>query len=507
MEQSRIDLAHAPDFAIGELAVHPSTRELSRDGERSIIEPRVMQVLVALSRAGGAVVSKDDLAISCWEGRVVGEDAINRVLSRLRRVSEGIGKGAFRVETVTRVGYRLVADRQIRTQSRPAAHGAGGDRHGMDRRSAVAASAVAALVASGGWLFYNREPAVPAGLSALIDKADAALNYQSPEQNDAAVAIMKEASRRYPDRAEAWGRLAVAYRQASLNGRRPEVRQMLDLAQAAARRAVEIDPANGDGAVITAVGNGIWYASYRDYDRITRDALARFPEHDVARRTRSMFLFETGQIRKSIAISKSLIDARLPSPGVTSHAIKLWSAGRPDEAEALLDVLIARWPRHFSVWSSRFRFLLFSGRFKQAGRMLDEQPVGLDPIDIEIWTAQTKALKNLVPADIAAALKLFDGVASTIMSKAQEAAAFASAIGRVDAAFGYLDRHYQTGAQIRAFRQGQAAKYPHSGTPTFFLFEPPLAAVRADMRFPALCAQLGLTQFWQDAGITPDYLA
>lgn len=107
VEHLRIDLAHEPDFAIGSLSVHPSTRELSRFDARHVIEPRVMQVLVALYKADGAVVSKDDLALSCWEGRVVGEDAINRVISRLRRASEGIGQGAFLVQTVTRVGYRL----------------------------------------------------------------------------------------------------------------------------------------------------------------------------------------------------------------------------------------------------------------------------------------------------------------------------------------------------------------------------------------------------------------
>ena len=44
-----------------------------------------MQVLVALAAADGAIVGRDDLTRRCWEGRVVGEDAINRVISRLRR--------------------------------------------------------------------------------------------------------------------------------------------------------------------------------------------------------------------------------------------------------------------------------------------------------------------------------------------------------------------------------------------------------------------------------------
>lgn len=104
---SPIDLAREPDFSLGPLQVRPSTREVEADGKRDLLEPRVMQVLVALARAQGSVVSRDDLIESCWEGRIVGEDAINRAIGRLRKVSEGTNGAAFRIETVARVGYRL----------------------------------------------------------------------------------------------------------------------------------------------------------------------------------------------------------------------------------------------------------------------------------------------------------------------------------------------------------------------------------------------------------------
>jgi DNA-binding winged helix-turn-helix (wHTH) protein len=102
-------LAHEQTFRIGDAEFRPATREIQFGGETSIIEPRVMQFLIALHRANGAVVNKDDLLRSCWEGRVVGEDAINRVVSRLRRVAQNEAGGQFRVETITRVGYRLLS--------------------------------------------------------------------------------------------------------------------------------------------------------------------------------------------------------------------------------------------------------------------------------------------------------------------------------------------------------------------------------------------------------------
>jgi len=103
-----IDLAHTPDFALGTIMVRPSSRELEHAGNPELLEPRVMQVLVALAAAGGAVVSRDDLVRRCWEGRSVGEDAINRCIAKLRRIAETAGGRTFNIDTIPRVGYRLL---------------------------------------------------------------------------------------------------------------------------------------------------------------------------------------------------------------------------------------------------------------------------------------------------------------------------------------------------------------------------------------------------------------
>jgi DNA-binding winged helix-turn-helix (wHTH) protein len=102
-----IVLAHEKSFSLGPVTVHPSTRSISRGEAHEVVEPRVMQVLVALASKPGEVVSRDDLVESSWSGRIVGDDAINRVISRLRRMADGIGAGVFVIETITRVGYRL----------------------------------------------------------------------------------------------------------------------------------------------------------------------------------------------------------------------------------------------------------------------------------------------------------------------------------------------------------------------------------------------------------------
>ena len=511
MEHPRIDLAHEPDFTVGALAVHPSTRELSRDGERAVIEPRVMQVLVALHRADGAVVSKDDLAQSCWEGRVVGEDAINRVLSRLRKVSDGIAKDAFRVETVTRVGYRMIADDEgdPSTVARVAAEKA--NWHSVDRRTIVAGGTVALAAVAGGLLLRNCLSAGSTELTALLNKAEEALKNATTEQTAVAVGLLQEATRRYPRNAEVWGKLAIAYRRQGVTNLLASGVSILDRSEAAARRAIEIDPKNVDGAVVLAVGKGLWYSEYFVYDRRTQQALANFPDHEISRGARSTFLFETGRIHDSLTTGSPLISGVHLSPRATSHARKLWSAARLDEADSLLNTLIKRWPQNRSIWHTRLTFLTFSGRFVDCAAMLtnaERWPEGVEEIDVSPIRARVAALESNEPDKIAEVLRYFDIVAPINFELARDAATFASATGQLDAAFRYLDLMFVGGELAQNIKKIFPARYfqPHSGKLTYFLFEPPMKTARADPRFDTITAHLGLAHYWRKENVNPDYM-
>ena len=161
-----IVLAHEQSFHIGEVAFRPATREVVFAGQTSIIEPRVMQLLVALHRAGGTVVSKDDLLQSCWEGRVVGEDAINRVISRLRGVAEKEAGRQFRIETITKVGYRLLSAQggalNAATDGLSSAGQAASLRMAIPPQRAMAITAAGLLLlvlATGAWWWFRPVPA------------------------------------------------------------------------------------------------------------------------------------------------------------------------------------------------------------------------------------------------------------------------------------------------------------------------------------------------------------
>lgn len=101
-----IELSKTADFSVGILRIRPSLRAVEMDGSSITLEPRVMQVLVLLAGQAGNVVTRDTMIECCWNGLVVGEDAIQRCVGRLRRVAENLG--GFEIETLNKVGYRFV---------------------------------------------------------------------------------------------------------------------------------------------------------------------------------------------------------------------------------------------------------------------------------------------------------------------------------------------------------------------------------------------------------------
>jgi TolB-like protein/DNA-binding winged helix-turn-helix (wHTH) protein len=105
---TQINLAETPDFDLGGLRVSPAHRVVGENGEQKELEPKVVQVLVALASARPQVVSRDRLIEQCWDGRIVGDDALNRCIVALRQLAKQFSPQPFAIETVTRVGYCLV---------------------------------------------------------------------------------------------------------------------------------------------------------------------------------------------------------------------------------------------------------------------------------------------------------------------------------------------------------------------------------------------------------------
>lgn len=73
------------------------------------LEPRVMQLLCCLIEHAGEVVTRTQLIDEVWGERVVEDDALSAAMIKLRKALGDSAKEPQYIETVPRVGYRLVA--------------------------------------------------------------------------------------------------------------------------------------------------------------------------------------------------------------------------------------------------------------------------------------------------------------------------------------------------------------------------------------------------------------
>ena len=116
---SEIVLAQEKPFRLARTLVRPASLELEFESGTIRVEPRVMQVLVALSRTGGEPVSRRRLIEGCWGGRLVTDGALNRSIAQLRKA---LRDPAIEIGTIPRVGYRLRPP--VAAESLPPASGA-----------------------------------------------------------------------------------------------------------------------------------------------------------------------------------------------------------------------------------------------------------------------------------------------------------------------------------------------------------------------------------------------
>ena len=499
-------LADVPAFQLGSLMVVPSLLQVDAgDGGRTL-EPRVMQVLVLLARHEGEVVSRDALLEYCWDGRFVGDNAIHRVMSRLRAL--GNDSSAFTLETIPRVGYRLKSSLVTLPASRPAyadavpppampppapAALAGGSRR------AVVSGLIAAGAGAAAWRWWPAAASQPAMADKLVEKAREALLDGLPAQTEQAIAYLDQAVAIAPGHEGAWGALAMALNSQLEHVPAAGLPLIASRSADAAKRALAIAPGNIEAhvAAVTIQPNfGHWQAN----EQALLALEARFGRHPAIDGALGWLLCDVGRWREAVVRFRGALAGEPFHPhNRLVLALGLWGQGALAEADQLLAESARLWPRHPHIWFNHFTFLVSNGRAADAlAKVRDEagrpaQAPGEEALPYVALDRFAAAMLTRRSDDIARASAAFDQPLQALPMARY--IGFLVALQRMDDAFTWLDRTYFGGP-------GWPVPAPLSRRKTSVLFY--TDPLRRDPRYARLLQRTGIAQYWRATGTRPD---
>ena len=372
------------DVRLGALRLRPLEREICGPGGTVSIEPKVMQVLLALASREGSVVTRDWLVQSCWDGRAVSEDAITRVISKIRALSRDIAEGEFTIETISGVGYRLksvAGPAGVPPQPVPPTQVEVSSRVWRKRRLATPWLGLVGVVLVVGLVLVSRAvpnapnihaPAAtiggPGGDPAARDlamRARAGIFEGDPVKLAEAVAFYREQALKTPGDGGLWGQVALTHA-LRLGQSSPAERPALEARlREAAYRAEAIDPSNSHARAALAVVEPTFRNWMRKDVMLRDDLLANQETATLFQRYR--FLATVGRTREAeVFLSRAAAQSPL-IPWVRAAWIDmLVEQGRFRDAELAGEQAARLWPREPRIWFSRFFLAVLSGRPKDA---------------------------------------------------------------------------------------------------------------------------------------------
>ncbi|RYG81179.1 hypothetical protein EON77_07780, partial [bacterium] len=419
--------------------------------------------LLALIDAEGAVLSREDLLRQCWNGTLVGEDAIQRAIHGLRHIAQVTGSGIV-VETIPKVGYRLAS---------------------VD----------------------------PERLEELLQRGRKALRHELPYPDAQGTAELTEAVTLAPGSARAWGLLALAHRNAAENASPDAATAAVEACEEAARRALELDPRNGDALAALATLRP-YFGDWIEAENGLRAVLELDPDNLHAMSHLVTLLQSVGRTNESRRYNDraALLDPLSPIHQFR-RALKFWIDGDGPSADIAIDGAMQLWPHHPAVWNARLMLFAFTGRSSAGLAMLADgapRPPMLGPPAIDVWRLSLEALDTRLAHDVARARNANLAAAQRSPGFAINAVMVLSALGELDAAFDVTDGCFlRRGPLIGSLwtGHGQMPVNDQRWRRTMLLSTPACAALRTDGRFASLCDGIGLTRYWAERGLRPDYEA
>ena len=167
-------------FRMGDWSVDPSSGTVTCGQAEGRLEPKVMEVLLQLAGRPGEVLSKNELIDAVWPDSIVGEAALSRCISELRRALGDDAREPRYIETLPKRGYRLLADVRAVPVREPARNVVAPPVRSRRSWQVLLAGTIAAALFAAWWA--ARQPAsVPGNIESLAVLPLRALS-DDPEQ-------------------------------------------------------------------------------------------------------------------------------------------------------------------------------------------------------------------------------------------------------------------------------------------------------------------------------------
>lgn len=502
------DLASLASFDLGRLRVDPSLRQLAHGERRIVVQPRVMRLLVALVAADGRVLSRDELIETCWDGHIVGDNAINRVVSHLRRALAGLVGDAVRVETITKVGLRLVvepaAERLADVEvGGPGLPGEDARRASVSRRGGLIGGLMLFAGGSAAWLATRGHRPHPEARD-LFERGQQVQKTGNMGAVRQAMSFYKQAIAIDPRYADAWGALAIGYRH-GLDGFTTEEKMAYPrLMRAAAQRALALDPDQVDAKAALALPRPN-FRRWLEHERNLRALLSRYPDYWYGHAQLGLIMQDVGRFDEAVAFAERTleIDPMLPIAwGTLARA--LFHAGRDQDADIALDRAFARWPAHPFLWYMRYGILVAGYRYAEASAFARDPRTYPDEFPGHLSETYGGLSESLLKKDAAGIRRATDYLRGTLsgINIIVRIAPLLERLGARDLALDGLHAFYFGGT---VDGNAIAAPGPLDVRLTLVLFSPPILALRDDPRHGAMLLGTGLEDYWRRSGSQPDY--
>lgn len=99
-------------FTVADWVANPRSNSIRRKNRRSVLPPRLMDLLFYFAQHPMEVVSRQEIIDNCWDRDVVTDQAITQAIFELRKFLKD-GRSAKEapeyIKTVPKRGYRLLA--------------------------------------------------------------------------------------------------------------------------------------------------------------------------------------------------------------------------------------------------------------------------------------------------------------------------------------------------------------------------------------------------------------